>query len=59
MIPQEYFEKVKKHFRNDEKKAWDWFQQINPEFGMLSPLNALKLGRENKVKDFINKRMPS
>jgi hypothetical protein len=59
MIPQEYFDKVKKYFRNDDKKTWDWFQTINPEFGMLSPLNMIKLNRANKVKDFINKRMSS
>jgi hypothetical protein len=57
MIPQDYFDKVKKHFRNDDKKTWAWFQEINPEFGMLSPLNMIKLNRTNKVKDFINKRM--
>jgi hypothetical protein len=58
MIPQEYFTRVKKHFRGDDKRTWDWFQQINPAFGMLSPLNMLKLGKESTVKAFIDKEMP-
>ncbi len=58
MIPHEYFEKVKKHFKNDDAKTWLWFQSIHPSFGMLSPLNALKLGKNQKVMDFINKEMP-
>lgn len=57
MIPQEYFEKVKKYFQNDPVKTWEWFQTINPEFGMLSPLNMIKLNRAEKVKNFINKKM--
>ncbi len=57
MIPQEYFNKVKKHFNGDDKKTWDWFQAIHPHFGMLSPLNAIKLGRKEKVINFINKEM--
>lgn len=57
MIPQEYFSKVKKHFRGDDKKAWEWFQSIHPNFGMLSPLNMIKLNREKKVIEFINKEM--
>jgi hypothetical protein len=57
MIPQEYFAKVKKHFRGDDKKAWLWFQSIHPSFGMLSPLNMIKLKREKTVKEFIDKEM--
>ena len=57
MIAQEYFNKVKNHFRGDDKKTWDWFNNINPEFGMLSPLNMIKLGREHKVIQFIEKKM--
>lgn len=57
MIPQEYFDKVKKYFNGDEKKTWDWFQQIHPRLGMLSPLNTLKLGRQSKVMQLINNEM--
>jgi hypothetical protein len=57
MIPQEYFNKVKKYFNGDEKKAWDWFKTIHASFGMLSPLNMIKLGRQNKVIQFIDKEM--
>lgn len=57
MIPQEYFDKVKKHFRGDEKKTWGWFQDVNPALGMLSPLNLIKLNRANKVSAFIDKEM--
>ena len=59
VIPQDYFNKVKKHFNGDEKKTWAWFQEINPAFGMLSPINLLKLKRESKLKEFIDKKMSS
>lgn len=54
MIPQEYFEKVKKYFNGDTKQTWEWFQSLHPRFGMLSPLNMIKLGRESKVIQFID-----
>lgn len=57
MIPQAYFDKVKKYFRGDDKKTWDWFQSQHPDFGMLSPLNAIKLGRGHKVIQFIERKM--
>ena len=57
MIPHIYFDKVKKHFFNDDKKTWDWFKQSCPAFGMLSPLNMIKLGREKKVISYIEKEM--
>lgn len=57
MIPQEYFNKVKNHFNGDELKAWLWFKTINENFGMLSPLNCLKLKRESQVKNYIDKEM--
>jgi len=57
MISQEYFNRVKNHFNGDDKKTWEWFKTIHPAFGMLSPLNAIKLGREQKVIQFITKEM--
>lgn len=57
MIPQAYFDKVKCYFNNDSVKAWNWFGSIQPEFGMLTPLNMLKLNRDKQVKDFIDKEM--
>ena len=48
---------MKKHFRGDDKKTWEWFQAIHPSFGMLSPLNMIKLKREKPVKEFIDKEM--
>jgi len=54
MIPQDYFDKVKAYFDGDERKTWLWFKTPNPQFGLLSPLNMLKLGREKKVMQFIN-----
>jgi hypothetical protein len=56
-IPQEYFYKVRKYFNGDDKKTWDWFQNLHPNFGMLSPLNMIKLGKQEKVIQFINKEM--
>lgn len=59
MIPQEYFDKVKRHFDNDTDKTWKWFNTQLPQFGfgVLTPLNAIKLGKEKSVIDFINKHM--
>lgn len=57
MIPQDYFTKVKKFFRDSDEKAWDWFKSQHSQFGMLSPLNMIKLGREGKVMQFIDKNM--
>ncbi len=57
MIPQVYFDKVKKHFNGDQNRTWEWFKSIHPAFGMLSPLNAIKLGRENKVQGYIDKKI--
>lgn len=54
MIPHEYFEKVKKYFNGDDAKAWLWFKTRNPSLGMFSPLDALKLGKENRVKHLID-----
>lgn len=59
MIPHKYFTQVKEHFRGDNQKAMDWFKEINPSFGMLSPLNMLKLGKESTVKAYIEKEMPA
>ena len=57
MIPQEYFNKVKNHFRGDDTKAWEWFNSQHPQFGMLTPLNMIKLKREQKVITYIDKNM--
>jgi hypothetical protein len=59
MIPQEYFDIVKKHFNGDSEKTWNWFKCQHPNlgFGVLTPLNAIKLGKEKSVIDFINKHM--
>lgn len=57
MIPQIYFDKVKKHFHGDDKKTWEWFKTIHPSFGMLSPLNAIKVGKQHKVMQLIDKEM--
>lgn len=57
MIPHEYFEKVKKHFNNDDKKAWEWFQSVNMRLGVFTPLNLLKLGKQKKVMDYIDQYM--
>jgi hypothetical protein len=54
MIPQAYFDKVKQFFCGDIKKTWLWFTTPNPAMGMLSPLNLIKIGRANRVKQFID-----
>lgn len=56
-IPQQYFDKVKKFHRGDDKKTWEWFTSLHPSFGMITPLNAIKLGKAKKVTEFIDKNM--
>lgn len=57
MIPQEYFDKIKKYFNDDDKKTWDWFKARNPAFGMFSPLDMIKLGRQKKLMLWIDNSM--
>lgn len=57
MIPQNYFDKVKQYFNGDEKRTWSWFNEINPKFGMLSPMAMIKVGRKHKVIQLIDKEM--
>lgn len=57
MISQAYFDKVKAHFDGDEKKAWEWFETLHPAFGMFTPMATIKLGREKKVMDFIDRNL--
>lgn len=54
MIPTAYFNKIKAYFNGDEKKAWTWWETPNPAFGMIAPLRMLRIGREAKVKQFID-----
>jgi hypothetical protein len=57
MIPQKYFDQVKNHFHGDSDKTWKWFNSQHSNFGVLTPLNAIKLGKEKSVIDFINMHM--
>jgi hypothetical protein len=57
MIPQEYFNKIKKYFNGDATKAWTWFKTPNPALGCVSPLEMIKCGRVNKLKMFIDSRL--
>jgi hypothetical protein len=57
MIPQEYFNKVKKYFNGDAAKTWLWFKTNNPALGGISPLDMIKCGRENKLKLFIDSQL--
>ncbi len=54
MIPQIYFDKVKKYFDGNQRKTWLWFYSANVFFGGLTPMEMIKRGRENKVKLFID-----
>jgi len=54
MIPQAYFDKIKDYFNGDQKKAWLWWQTPNPAFGMISALDMIRMGRESKVKQYID-----
>jgi|HubBroStandDraft_2_1064218.scaffolds.fasta_scaffold2086562_1 hypothetical protein len=57
MIPQEYFDKIVEFFKGDRQKAWLWFQTINPGLGGVTPMHMIKLGREHKLKQFIDSRL--
>jgi hypothetical protein len=57
MIPQEYFDKVKKHYLGNEVKTWTWFKTTHPAFGMMSPLAAIQLGQQRKVMKLIDNEL--
>jgi hypothetical protein len=54
MIPQAYFDKIKKYFNGDMRKTWLWFTTPNPALGCVSPLDMIKAGRGDKLKNFID-----
>lgn len=54
MIPQEYFDKIKKHFRGDPERVWGWLTKAHPSLGGQSPLEVLKTPSANKVKKLID-----
>ncbi len=54
MIPQLYFDKIKKYFNGDTAKTWLWFKTTNPGLGGCSPLDMIKVGRVERLKQFID-----
>lgn len=54
MIPQQYLDKISDYFKGDHKKIYLWWKTKNPAFGMVSPLDMVKMGRIRKVKQFID-----
>jgi uncharacterized protein (DUF2384 family) len=57
MIDQVYFDKIVQFFKGDTQKAWLWFKTPNPGLGNVSPINMILLGREKKLKMFIDSRL--
>lgn len=57
MISQVYFDKVKAHFDGDETKTWVWFETLHPAFGLFTPMTMIKIGREKKVMDYIDRKL--
>lgn len=48
-ISHEYFRKMAQYL-NSTEKAYRWFETQNPLLGGLSPMDMIKLGRQNKLK---------
>ncbi len=57
MIPQLYFDKIKRYFDEDSAKAWHWFTTRNPSLGGISPLDMIRAGKVEKLKQFIDSRL--
>jgi hypothetical protein len=57
MIPQEYFTIIKRYFNGDATKAFTWFATKNPSLGGVSPLDMIRVGREEKLKKFIDQSL--
>lgn len=53
-IPHAYFEKVKRYFGGDIDRTWTWFKSPNPNLGMMSPIDAIRDRRMDKVKKTID-----
>lgn len=51
---QEYYNKVLEFFEGDKEKTDIWFESPNPLLGYHSPNLMIRIGREDKVKKFID-----
>lgn len=56
VLPQAYFDKVRRYFHGDTTKTWMWFKSPNPALGMVSPLDVCRAGRIDKVKKVIDEK---
>lgn len=52
-----YFDKVKAYFGGDIARTWMWYKSSNSGLGMISPLEAIRLGRMNKLMQLIDRRI--
>ena len=54
---QECYDLVKEFFRDDSRKAIDWFHEINSSLGGIRPIEMIKNGRSDKLLKFIRSRL--
>lgn len=54
-LNHEYFGVVKEHLGGSESRAWEWFKTAHPRLNQFSPLGMIRLGKEHKVIELIQK----
>lgn len=54
---QECFDLVKEFFKDDSRKAIDWFHEVNSSLGGIRPIEMIHNGRSDKLLKFIRSRL--
>lgn len=54
---QECFDLVKEFFKDDSRKAIDWFHEFNSSLGGIRPIEMIHNGRSDKLLMFIRSRL--
>lgn len=50
---QECYDLIKEYFKDDPKKAIDWFHELNSSLGGIRPIEMIHNGRSDKLLKFI------
>lgn len=54
---QECYDLIKVYFKDEPKKAIEWFHVINPALGGIRPIEMIHRGRSDKLLMFIKSRL--
>jgi hypothetical protein len=54
---QECYDLIKGYFKDEPKKAIEWFHAINPSLGGIRPIEMINNKRSDKLLMFIKSRL--